>query len=312
MVNVWWVNQGQTFRADHSPDMLWAAHRDLQGHTQPSWDALEDLRIDDVVFHYAGGFIRGLSRVAVASEPAPRPIEFRDGKHADDEPGRRVIVEYTEWEIFVGLSAIPVEARISEPGKGSPFNIKGDIQRAYLFQLTESIYEIIFTAAGLTVTAADPSEYSTASSEGEIGETYLFIGSTDGHAQIKTRRGQGPLRRLLFGHNIVASCELCGKELPVTLLHAAHIKPRSECTPEERVDWPNVAMRACVLGCDALFENGLIVVDENGHVRAQRGRNPSADLIRTLDQLDGHLAPAFSEGREPGFAWHRRHHQAAN
>ena len=42
-----------------------------------------------------------------------------------------------------------------------------------------------------------------------------------------------------------------------------HIKPRRDCTEEERRD-PNVAMLACLMGCDAAFENGDLRVFGDG------------------------------------------------
>ena len=149
MVNVWWVNQGQNVRTDRAFGVLWAAHYDRQGHTQPSWDALEELAIDGVVLHYAGGFIRGSSRVTVASEPATRPKEFFDSKHPNPDPGRRVFVDFAEWDVFVPLDSIPMDARAPEPHDGSPFNGKGGVIRAFLFPVSEPVYRAVFEAAGL-------------------------------------------------------------------------------------------------------------------------------------------------------------------
>jgi len=55
----------------------------------------------------------------------------------------------------------------------------------------------------------------------------------------------------------MSSCSLCGQLLPVELLVAAHIKPRSECSRRERLDFENIVFGVCVLGCDALYEKGL-------------------------------------------------------
>ena len=61
-----------------------------------------------------------------------------------------------------------------------------------------------------------------------------------------------------------------GRCLPRGLLVAAHVKPRSECSEEERRDIPHVAMAACLLGCDALYETGYLTVDATGRIVTAR------------------------------------------
>jgi hypothetical protein len=64
------------------------------------------------------------------------------------------------------------------------------------------------------------------------------------------RRGrleQGYLRSKLFGIAEVATCSLCGLSMPVSLLVAAHIKPRSECSRSERLDADNIVASMCLL-----------------------------------------------------------------
>ncbi|WP_141217254.1 hypothetical protein [Rhodococcus sp. 14-2470-1b] len=41
-------------------------------------------------------------------------------------------------------------------------------------------------------------------------------------------------------------------------------------TKQERWGYPNVAMLACLLGCDALFEHGYITVDASGTIAERR------------------------------------------
>jgi len=73
------------------------------------------------------------------------------------------------------------------------------------------------------------------------------------------RKEQAILRQRLFGVRDFDTCFLCGEELPVELLVAAHIKPRAKCSDAERRDPANV-VPMCLLGCDALFERGHVAV----------------------------------------------------
>jgi hypothetical protein len=59
---------------------------------------------------------------------------------------------------------------------------------------------------------------------------------------------QSFLRHQLFGEVEEAGCSLCGRRLPISLLVAAHIKPRSECSRRERLDAEHVVFSLCLLG----------------------------------------------------------------
>lgn len=58
--------------------------------------------------------------------------------------------------------------------------------------------------------------------------------------------------------------DLCGGKLPVQFLVAAQVKKRSVCNESERLNIPAIAMVACKFGCDALYEEGNINIDEDG------------------------------------------------
>jgi hypothetical protein len=138
------------------------------------------------------------------------------------------------------------------------------------------------------------------------------MGSTDAAGAVRAvRREQSLLRDALgigqrAGDDLVR-CGLCGRHLPRGLVVAAHVKPRSECTEEERRDVPNVVMAACLLGCDALYEAGYLTVDSRGRVVTARRGLRTSPLIEALRGLEGRAAPAWTPGRECYFEWHRTH-----
>lgn len=75
----------------------------------------------------------------------------------------------------------------------------------------------------------------------------------------KARKEQGRIRRRLLAGSTHGRCIVCGALLPAGLLIAAHVKPRSLCTKKEREDWRRNVFLMCDLGCDGLFERGLLV-----------------------------------------------------
>jgi len=81
----------------------------------------------------------------------------------------------------------------------------------------------------------------------------------------KSRKEQSLLRAYLLRGSNVGHCVICRHEFPFEMLVAAHLKKRSECTVVEKKDFKYVAALMCKTGCDDLYENGYISVD-NGMV----------------------------------------------
>jgi hypothetical protein len=114
----------------------------------------------------------------------------------------------------------------------------------------------------------------------------------------------------LLGDRQRHPCALCGRELPVRLLWASHIKKRSACSPVEKSD-PNIVMANCLLGCDTLYERGVVRVDADGVIQlgnllALPGFSPPEveALVREIGVRIGENCPVFSAANAGYFAWH--------
>lgn len=83
--------------------------------------------------------------------------------------------------------------------------------------------------------------------------------TTDREVTALVRKEQSYWQHYLFGQSSMAKCGICGAVLPKRYLVVAHIQPRRLCSHEERLDKNNV-MPACVFGCDALFDKGVLFV----------------------------------------------------
>jgi hypothetical protein len=95
-------------------------------------------------------------------------------------------------------------------------------------------------------------EEVTRSEYKQIVDRLRRIEETDEERLRLIRKEQAYLRQLLFNNSQHWYCAICNKYYPVELLVAAHVKARSTCNRDERLD-PNNVVPMCLFGCDAFF-----------------------------------------------------------
>ena len=130
-----------------------------------------------------------------------------------------------------------------------------------------------------------------------------IAGPLDREHTARGRVEQGFLRHKLMGTVEEAECSICGRRLPTGFLVAAHIKPRSECSHRERLDAENVVFPVCLLGCDTLYERGLISVRSGGRFCISKvcGNRTLRSLLKTLTSR---RCSAWTESKALYFEWH--------
>jgi len=262
---------------------------------------MREVQVGDAVIHYAGG-VRALGMVTADARSWTRPDGFND---AWPGVGLMVRVDYEVLDQAIKLDELPLELRSNDLAGGA-FDKNGAVKQGYLWVGTDAIYEWVLRRSGLP--APDPAENRTRErgSESDRGagvQSHQFTGRLDLDAATLARGEQAALRTFLFGKASIAECALCGRSLPVSLLRAAHIKRRSQCSDQERRDFRAVAMPACVLGCDALFELGWVTVDDEGTIEPVGELSGAAEAARA--EIVGGTCKAFSHWTKPYFAWHR-------
>lgn len=100
------------------------------------------------------------------------------------------------------------------------------------------------------------------------------------------------------------NCAICGKLFPIEIMVAGHIKPRSECKLSEKKDYLNIVFPVCLLGCDALYERGLISINKRGVVETSSAINNSKSLKRIVNILHGRKCLSWNEKNNKYFSWH--------
>jgi len=145
------------------------------------------------------------------------------------------------------------------------------------------------------------------------------IMASDGTAFDRTITTTGRLEADFLRSRLVGSapsymCDLCDRDMPTRLIMASHIKKRSDCSDQERGD-PKVVMGNCLLGCDILYELGVITVGPEGIIEEGVGEpfpgytfKSDSSLGQAMTNLIGKKCQAFSKETQKYFAWHFERH----
>nr|WP_102413583.1 hypothetical protein [Vibrio lentus]PMI90636.1 hypothetical protein BCU35_04015 [Vibrio lentus] len=124
----------------------------------------------------------------------------------------------------------------------------------------------------------------------------LFDKGTDETTESIYRREQYYLQKWLFEGKEQECCAICNNKYSVSTLVAAHKKKRSKCNNAERLD-PYIVMPVCLIGCDYLYENRYIVVENGIIVKGLDVKNGSFenDVINKI--LGNKVSEQWLKGR---------------
>lgn len=300
-VTLWWVNQKKTWRDEFERGVLWAPLLTRQGRNVAHWHRMAEVATGDAILHNVGGVV-AWSRVSRPAEESARPYDAEEWTLA----GRALHVETTLLDVPIAYTDIPRDLRSS--GFSSPFTQAGGVKQGYLFEVPSGAEQWFFQALGTPQPSVEAAAIGR-SGEGVIGPE--IQSGPDRWRYTLVRGEQIQLRKALLGGQEEATCQFCGRLLPVRLLVAAHLKRRSLASKKERHQ-QSVVARACLLGCDALYEHGYISVSPAGTIIA--GPRPMRDQgngAAALASVVGRPFGGFTDDNAQYFAWHRRHHRAA-
>ncbi|WP_123704444.1 hypothetical protein [Curtobacterium sp. PhB130] len=257
----------------------------------------------DIVFHYSRGAVRAWSNVLAPAFDGPPP--FEDPTTRWSAVGRVIRVEMQELDGPIELDSIPLELRTERDNTGWPFSRRGAVKQVYLSEVAGPLADWLLTEVGLRVDVAQLSSWP----DDQMADAQIEYRG-DRRVVVNARGEQSLLRKHLFGDELLATCALCGRDLPVAMLVTAHIKRRADTSRAERGRTDTV-MPACLIGCDSLFELGYVIVARGGTVERGPRRTPMTDdLSRAVEAVIGRTCSAWDEATEHYFAHHRRFQKA--
>ncbi|TFC50852.1 hypothetical protein E3O47_07540 [Cryobacterium sp. TMT2-17-1] len=288
----WWASQGRNYETAIVQGTLWTSPWP-DGTLRQDRTRIKAIRNGDLVFHYAHGFGRAVSRVIAEWVPASRPTGYPKRTSLDLDAGWLVRVEPIATDLALDWHELPELLAVGAPG---PMDRNGVPQEKYLSVITGEEGQRLLERLGISVELGSTNPRAPASVD-----AMWERGETDATTIGRRRREQGRLRAYLLDGRNSANCDICGHQLPASLLVAAHIKPRAVSDEEHRKDFASIAMLACALGCDELFELGYVIVDEYGVVKP--GRNAETDALQSVvDRLVGGKCTAHNSKTADDFA----------
>ncbi|EPD54165.1 hypothetical protein HMPREF1210_00150 [Paenisporosarcina sp. HGH0030] len=151
--------------------------------------------------------------------------------------------------------------------------------------------------------------YNPSVSSEEYKESILYLDPLkplDSEGKSKKRTEQSFLRKYLFNNNKYGTCGICSETLPVGFLVASHIKKRYLCSNEEKLDYQNIVMPMCKLGCDELYERGYIAILD-GEI-SLTNKESTDTLNKYLNKVNGLKCSYWNINTMGYFDWHRKHH----
>jgi len=95
--------------------------------------------------------------------------------------------------------------------------------------------------------------------------------------------------------------------MPVEFLVASHIKKRSYCSDEEKLNYNRVVMPMCKFGCDDLFEKGYISI-QNGEVVTLKREKVTTFVEIYVNQIIGVSCEYWSKETKNYFDWLYKFH----
>lgn len=142
----WWVNQGSTYKEAKEQGCIWAPKESKAGTRLFHWDNVSTVKEGDLVFHYADGSLRALSRAKGAGYESEKTL----GSDEWSSHGWRVDMAYVELARAVPIGELGPRVAELNLAKG-PINRAGGVNQGYLFGLSEQAVDRI-----LGVLGADP------------------------------------------------------------------------------------------------------------------------------------------------------------
>lgn len=273
----WWVNQNQTHRQEIDGGYMWSPKRRSDGARHPFYEFMREVAPGDLIFSYAKTVIPAVGIAQSTAYHCPKPAEFGSAGPNWSNVGWRVDVWWRILDHKIRPADFMDQIAPQLPSRYSPLSEQGSgYQNVYLTRVSPALGSILVDLIGqeardlkklLNDQELRSRDVAVGLVEWEDHLTKAFeedksIGSTERHAVVLARRGQGRFKEAVM--QIEACCRMTGVER-IEHLRASHIKPWRDCdTHQERLDGENGFLMTPTI--DHLFDRGFISFENDGEL----------------------------------------------
>ncbi len=258
----WWVNQNQTYNHEVGGGYLWSPKRNSNGGRNQFYDNMTRVEAGDIVFSFAGTFIKAIGIALSNAVTADKPPVFGSTGENWSQDGWKVPVEFTKQERPVRPKDHMHLLREHLPAKYSPLQANGDgLQGVYLAEVPFEMAQVILNL--LNAEIPDMPVYTLDGLDFVPEEQEIIaldsLRETEKATLVMSRRGQGVFRDRVKA--IEQACRVTGVSAEKFLV-ASHIKPWKESDNQERIDGNNGLFLSPHV--DKLFDSGFITFTPKG------------------------------------------------
>jgi hypothetical protein len=136
----WWVNQGSSYEEALNKGFIWAPKKNKSGRQLFYWENVSRVRSGDIIFHYADGNLRAISRAKNDGYDAKN--ELNNTEWSDD--GWRVDTDYRVLSKPITIKEVGPNLAAFNLKKG-PINKSGGVNQGYLYELTDRAVSLLFS-----------------------------------------------------------------------------------------------------------------------------------------------------------------------
>ncbi|MEI7785143.1 MAG: HNH endonuclease signature motif containing protein [Betaproteobacteria bacterium] len=253
-MQIWWVNQNQTYRYEVGGGYLWSPKANRDGRRNRFYDSMTETAAGDVVFSFSDTLIKAVGVVTGECSSAPKPPEFGSAGANWSDEGWYLPVRFTELRHPVRPKDHMDLIGPTLPDKYSPLQANGNgLQGVYLAPVPDDLGAIIYR---LLAGQAEEIARSTVPEPNPLRDVQRVLSDpsvqeTVQQQLVNARIGQGLFRSRV--ELIEPYCRITG----VTdrrFLRASHIKPWVDSDNRERLDGHNGLLLSPHV--DHLFDKG--------------------------------------------------------
>lgn len=260
----WWVNQNQTYIHEVPGGYLWSPKRRSDGVRNQFYENMQSVQPGDLVFSFAGTFIKAVGVAVGIAQTADKPMAFGTAGENWSRDGWHVPIDFT----MVDHPIRPKEhMSILEPllpSKYSPLTREGNgLQGVYLAEVPEEMASALLNLLGspeLSSPVVNLSELSF-NEEEQLVISDEALTATEKATLVLARRGQGKFRNRV--QSVESHCRIT-KVAASEFLIASHIKPWKHSDNAERLSGNNGLFLSPHI--DRLFDGGFITFTQSGRV----------------------------------------------